>query len=83
LAHRLEEAWRWSLAFVLLSLAVGLLAGEPVVLSLALALLAMVLFACRADFPATAEHRLSRYPAWLLMLGVVTVVSSVWLLGRV
>lgn len=83
LAQRLEEAWRWSLAFVLLGLAVGLLAGEPMVLDLALALLALLLVACRADFPAAVDHRLSRYPAWLLVLGVATVVSGVWLLGRV
>ena len=92
LGTQLAHVWRWSFGFVLLGLGVAIVAGEPFLLKLALAVLALTLFACRGDFLSGAAVPAARRsgrtphlsaPAWLLLAATLVAASGIWFLGRV
>jgi uncharacterized membrane protein YbhN (UPF0104 family) len=80
--RQLVVAWRWVLGLLVVTGMGAIAAGAPTVLVVFLAILALLLFACRDAF-RQGESRAGTWQSPLVaVLLVVSLASSIWLIAR-
>ncbi len=80
--RQLVVAWRWVLGLLVVTGMGAIAAGAPTVLVVFLAILALLLFACRDAF-RQGEGRAGTWQSPLVaVLLVVSLASSIWLIAR-
>jgi uncharacterized membrane protein YbhN (UPF0104 family) len=80
--RQLVVAWRWVLGLLVVTGIGAIAAGAPTALVAFLAILALLLFACRDAF-RRGEGHVGAWPSPVLaLLLVVSLASSIWLIAR-
>ncbi len=80
--QQLASAWRWVVGLLLATALAAVVAGAPVALPICLAVLAVLLVACRGAFRDLAPGASAWQSPVLALLLAVTLASSVWLIAR-